>query len=968
MYEKIFTAKSPYYFCSIKSKIDFYCEHILRLNQMDFFLYVLKIFVFLILCCLMKFLNTLLLLTLPVSIFADILKPYDLTVGENFDNPVGYCLRKLSFSWKLPQGDNIKQTAYRIQVVHNPEDFSLAETDLYRTSVWDTKKVESSQSINIPFYRELLSQERLYWRVKYWDNKGRESMWSDVKFFEAGLLDKSDFLGEWISSPFKPRKWQPTLRSGNKIVKKPAKTEVQPTYFRKEFELNRQVKKARMYVATLGVFQAYINGEKIGDDVWGTGWTNYNKRVQVNTYDITKLLEKGKNAVGALLGDGWYAGTIGWRHKGVYGDIPAIKIYLDIEFDDGSNLQLATDKSWKSSYGAIQYSDIYMGEKYDARLEMDGWNEVGFDDSNWKNASYKIKSKPEFEDARRNTMIRPMQYLKPVNIRKIGDKKFIVDMGQNMVGWAEIKMSAPKGEKIKLRYGEMLQQTGMLYTENYRFADSRDEIISNGKTFVWSPTFTFHGFRYIEISGIDYTPELDDIKGVVLHNDIAQTANFECSDEMINKLQSCILWGQKSNFFSVPTDCPQRDERLGWTGDATAFTPTASFNMDVRAFFHKWSLDMRDSQRSDGNMAFICPDILGAANGAPFWGDAIVVIPYEIYMAYGDKKILVDNYDAMKKWVDYQNNSSKEFIRANRGFGDWLQPNSNKTTGDTPNELIATAYFAYTAELVSKTAKILDKKDDIVKYQKLSDDVKKAFNKKFVKQDGEMTTDAQTAYLVPLNLNVIAPEMREKVFAKLVKRIENDNFHLRTGFIGTPHLNPTLSKFGRPDLAYRLLMNKTYPSWLYPITQGATTMWERWNSYTHKDGFGDVNMNSFNHYAYGAIGQWIYKDVAGLWYADAGYSKILYAPTPNSALNYASVWHDTPYGRASSKWNTIGGKEMRWQIQIPSNSEGIVVFKTKNKNSIKVNGKQPVGLQTSDCGYPCITLGSGEYQITYSLN
>lgn len=913
----------------------------------------------------MKLLNIAILLAMPFSLFANNLKPIDLRVGENFDNPIGYSLDKLSFSWKLSQGDNLKQTAYRIQVVRDLDDFDLTESDLTRTASWDTGKVESSQSINVPFNRELISQERLYWRVKVWDNKGRESDWSEVKFFEAGLLDKSEFLGKWITSPFKPRKWQPMLK--NVKSKRPPKTEVLPTYFRKDFKLHSKVKKARMYVASLGIFQAYINGEKVGDDVWGTGWTDYNKRVQVNTYDITKMLEKGENAIGAILADGWYAGTIGWRHRGVYGDIPAIKIYLDIEFENGTNIQIVTDQSWKSSYGPIQYADIYMGEKYDARLEMDGWNDVDFDDSTWTNAICKKSGLPEKEDPRRNTTIRPMQYIKPVSVRKIADRTFVVDMGQNMVGWAEIKISASKNEKIKLRYCEMLEKDGTLYTENYRFAESRDEVISNGRTFVWSPTFTFHGFRYIEISGLDYTPDTDDIRGVVLFNNMAQTANFECSDEMVNKLQSCILWGQKSNFFSVPTDCPQRDERLGWTGDASAFTPTAAYNMDVRAFFHKWSVDLRDAQRKDGNLPWICPDILNVANGAPFWGDAIVLIPFEIYMAYGDRKILEDNYEAMKKWVDYQNNSSKNFIRGAAGFGDWLQPFAKHNAGETPNSLIGTAYFAYTAELVSKVAKILGKTDDIKIYQKLSDDVKVAFNKKFVKADGKMTTDSQTAYLVPLNLDVIAPEMRSKVFENLLKRIEADNFHLRTGFIGTPHLNPTLSKYGRSDIAYRLLMNKTYPSWLYPITQGATTMWERWNSYTHKDGFGNADMNSFNHYAYGAIGQWIYRDVAGLWYADAGYSKILFAPTPNKALTYASVWRETPYGKASSKWNTIGGKQMNWKIQIPSNSEGIVVFKTTNKESIRVNGKA-VDTKTSACGFPSVVLGSGEYDITYSLN
>jgi len=888
-------------------------------------------------------------------------KPLDLRVCENLKNPVGYTLDTPSFSWKLPSG---AQTAYRVQVVSDPEHFALTDVDLGRIAIWDSGKVESSRSVNVPFFRKMASQERLYWRVKYWGESGDESEWSQVAFFEAGLEEGLD--GKWISSPYKPKITMPTLRVNGKIMNKPPKTQVRPTYFRREFSLPKEVKRARMYVASLGFFQAYLNGEKVGDDFLGTGWTDYHARVQTNAYDITDSLRKGANAVGALLGDGWYAGTIGWRHKGVYGDIPAIKIYIDVEFVDGTTFSLKTDGDWKASYGAVQSADIYMGEKCDLNFEMRGWNAPKFDDSLWAKAAVDLVSPPKEENPRRNTPIRAMNVLKPISVKKIAEGAYIFDFGQNMVGFPRARLKAPKGAKITLRYAEMLNPDGTLYTENYRFAASRDEIVSAGGKFEWTPLLTFHGFRYVEVSGLKYAPGLDALEGVVLHNDMAPTGGFECSNEDVNKLQRCIIWGQKSNFVSVPTDCPQRDERLGWTGDATAFAPTAAFNMDVAAFYAKWSLDMRDAQRRDGNMPFICPDILGGINGGPCWGDAIVVIPYETYLAFGDKKILADNYAAMKKWVDYQLSTAKDFIRPEIGFGDWLQPNAKKMTGDTPKSLIATAYFAYTAGVVAECAKLLGKKEDAASYAKLSEDVKKAFNARFVKPDGLVESDAQTAYALPLNLGVILPEMREKVFAKFVEKMERDNFTLSTGFVGTPHLNLALSKFGRSDIAYKLLLNKNYPSWLYPITQGATTMWERWNSYTHETGFGDANMNSFNHYAYGAVGQWLYKDVGGLWHAAPGYSKILFAPSPTRSLSSASVWHETPYGTASSSW-TLEGDNFDWTIKIPPNSEGIVICKTELPDTVLVGGNPPQNASKTPEGYPTFTLKSGTHKISFKI-
>ena len=900
--------------------------------------------------------------------FAAPAKPIEATVGEFFKNPIGYSLEGLSFSWKLPAEEGVfgtRQTAYRIVVAKTPDGFE-------KGAVWDSGKVESDKSVFVPYGgKPPAPRERLYWRVRYWDENGGESEWSDTNFFEAGLLKNSDWSAKWISAK------EPRVKRQINIDRPKWKSEISAdyvpcAYFRREFDAGKKIASARLYVASRGLFEFYVNGKKVGDEFWGTGWTDYNIRIQANTYDITKMLRRGENTLAAVIGDGWFSGRIGWKpnKRGLYGDRPELLAPIEITYEDGTTAVVATDESWKSSFGPIITSASYDGETYDARLEMGGWNENGFDGSSWKTPNAKPVGQTPLIEPRRNQPIRVKDVLVPVAVKKIGAGKYVFDMGQNMVGWAKIRVPSEKNRTYKIGFSEMLDERGEPYKCPYRSCLSEDSYTSAGgvMTDEWQPKFTYHGFRYVELSGVPEgaKPDLDWVRGIVLHNDMPQIGAFVCDRPKINALQSCVRWGMRGNFFSVPTDCPQRDERLGWTGDATAFAPTAAFNMDVSAFYAKWSLDMRDAQRRDGNMPFICPDILGGINGGPCWGDAIVVIPYETYLAFGDVKILADNYAAMKKWVDYQLKTAKDFIRPEIGFGDWLQPNAKKMTGDTPKSLIATAYFAYTAGVVAECAKILGKKEDAVSYAKLSEDVKKAFNARFVKPDGSVESGAQTAYALPLNLGVILPEMREKVFAKFVEKLERDNFTLSTGFVGTPHLNPALSAGGRSDIAYKLLLNKNYPSWLYPITQGATTMWERWNSYTRESGFGDANMNSFNHYAYGAVGQWLYKDVGGLWHAAPGYSKILFAPSPTESLSSVSVWHETPYGRASSSW-TLAGGVFDWAIEIPPNSEGVVICKTKLPDTVLVGGNPPQNASKTSEGYPTFTLKSGAHKISFKI-
>ena len=889
----------------------------------------------------------------------DDFKATELTVGEYFSNPIGMDLSEPRFNWQLPPLRNeLMQSGYRIAVATSAEDV------LDDPNIWDSGFIKSSQSVNVEFPKEIKSRDKFFWAVRVWDEKGDASEWSDVAFFEAGLLDNSEWKGEWISSN---KEVETTLVSFRNSDKKAEVKRINPTYFRKSFNSSKRIAKARLYATSKGIYQVYINDKKVGSDVWSPGWTDYNKRIQTQTYDVTNMLQKGANAIGAILADGWYAGHIGWQHvKGKYGSKPEFLAQLEIFYEDGSREIIVTDSSWKCSFGPIYYADIYQGQEYDANLEMSGWNTDSFNDSKWSLVdTNKIAELPRLLPMRSQAIV-SMQEMPAISVKEIEKGVFIFDLGQNIVGNARINVDAIANQKIKIRYAEMLNQDGTMYTENYRSARSEDYYIPavNGNV-MWEPEFTFHGFRYVELSGLapDAKVSVNNVIGIVQYNDMPLAGGFVCSDKNLNILQSNIQWGQRGNFFSVPTDCPQRDERLGWTGDAQVFVPTAAFNMNVNAFFSKWAKDMEDAQTAEGRFPHVAPDVLDSGGWAA-WSDAGVICPYEMYLAYGDVKILRENYESMKKWVEFMKNNSTDLIRENVGFGDWLRPPSKAGVPQASHDLIGTAYFARCADILAEIALVLGKDEDGKYFKELSQNVKKAFCKKFVSEDGTVATNTQTAYLLALGFDVLPEDLREKSFAKLLISLEKEDYHLNTGFVGTPLLNLVLTRFGRADLAYEVVLKETYPSWIYSIKQGATTMWERWDSFSHEKGFGDAGMNSFNHYAYGAIGQWMYKDVAGLWYDTAAYKNIIFAPNLTEKLSWASAWHNTPYGYSMSSWK-LGDGIMEWTVVIPPNSTGTIVFPTKDIRSICINEKL-IDTKILDMSgkFPVLkTLPSGTYNI-----
>ena len=732
------------------------------------------------------------------------------------------------------------------------------------------------------------------------------------------------------------------------------------------------IESARLYVTALGLYEFEINGARVGDNVFAPGRTEYHKRVLYHVYDLLPLLRTGPNACGAILGDGWYCGHLHSDPRQTYGDRPRLRAQLEIRFTDGSSATVATDHTWKASQGPIRSSDMLMGEDYDARMEIPGWSLPGYDDSRWESAI--VFDDPKIEIvAHRAPPIRRVQEVKPIAAPTVSANKrrWLFDLGQNIVGRVRLKVRGPAGKVIDLRYCEMLDKDGKPYTQALRTARSIDHYTTRGiGEEVYEPHFTFHGFRYVEVRDYPGTPTADDLTGIVLHSDLPTTGTFECSDPMINQLQSNIVWSQKGNFLDIPTDCPQRDERLGWTGDAQVFIRTAAFNMNVAGFFTKWLQDMADSQGKDGRIPSVVPHVSSIhGEGGPAWADAAIICPWTIYRCYGDERILQNCYPMMERFVQFLQDKSVNFIRADehwkwKGYGDWLSINA-----DTPADLIGTAFYAHCARLMTEIATVVGRSDDADKYARLSEDVRNAWQKRFIAPDGSVNVQTQTAYVLALQFDLLPDELRAKTVDALVADIESRGMHLSTGFVGTPYLNHVLARFGRMDIAYQLLNQKTFPSWLYPITQGATTMWERWDAWTHEKGFNDTGMNSFNHYAYGAVGEWMYAIIAGidLDSRQAGYKRIVIHPKPGGGLMRARATHQSMFGPIESEWRLENGT-MHLHVVIPPNTTAAIEIPTTDAGKITESG-QPVaiaeGIRLIETKTESVTfeVGAGKYEF-----
>ena len=885
--------------------------------------------------------------------------PYNLSVSEGFQNPIGFYDSIPSFSWKLSQKNNIKkQVAYTI-VVASKANLLPENPDL-----WTSGKVMSNQSAFVKYDgNPLKSKQKIYWQVRYWNKENQVSNWSKVASIEMGLLSNTDWKAQWIKIP-DPKKWD-TTSYGTRLFR--------PQYLRNEFKVKSKIKKARLYITAKGVFQAHINGKKIGNDVLTPGWTPYRKRIETLTYDVTEALKKGENTLGITLAEGWYSGRFGPRRR--WDTViapPRVICQLEIEDVKGRLKTVVTDKNWKATRkGPLRTSGLYDGEVYDENFEIPGWSASSFDDANWENVvteniNPKIKLFPK-----KHATIKNKMKLQPVKITKQKNGKVLFDLGQNMVGVVQLNIPVKKGDTIKLRHGEMLDAKGKLFTRNLGSAKAIDYYIAKyDDSISWQPKFTFHGFRYVELGGFNpsYTPQKYWVTGIVQHSDFDMSGEFHSSHKKLNQLHSNIQWGLRGNFYDVPLDCPQRSERLGWTGDAQVFVPTSLYLSETHAFWSAWLSSMREEQFGNGGIPVVVPNFTGNFAQAG-WSDACTIIPWELYFRTGDRKVLEDNYKMMQRWCEYHTSEATNQISHMSTVGDWLQPYSQQKDdrrGDTPNTLISTAFYARSIELTMKSAKVLNKEKDVLHYKKLLDSISIAFEQEYFDDDGKIKspyTPTQTGYLLALGFNILSKKTATKAIQHLVELIESNGTHLRTGFIGTPLLADVLDTTGNTELLYKILFKETYPSWFYSINQGATTMWERWDGYTHDKGFANRAL-SFNHYAYGAIGQWMYERIAGIAPLEAGYKKIRFAPIPHQNISEAEGSYHSIYGEIKSQWKFKDG-DFVYNITVPPNTTAKVVLPKFNNNSYLIINNNDIEADVKNDKLTIDSIPSGVYEIVY---
>jgi len=950
---------------------------------------------------------------------------------EYLTDPLGIDAASPRLSWIITSSQRgEKQTAYQILVAS-----SLKMLSQDKGNLWDSGKVASDENSQIIYSGSpLISRQSCFWKVRTWDRDGNPSVWSPVAQWHMGLLKTADWSAKWIAAAAQTspstahlvirratyeaiensgvadvtaaltrhvkenhlnvevnnktlgidpalnlvKRLRVDYEWGGKSFRKEIdenQTLVLPEelagvrYLRKPFDLKLPIQRAVLYATALGLYEVHINGQRVGDHVLAPDWTDYRKRVRYQAYDVTSLLKRGDNTIAALLANGWFSGHIGNGGNQFFGKVPAFLAQLEVTYADGRTERIVTDASWKSHRSPILSSDFMLGEDYDARLEVKGWDKPGLNNRKWVPVTVRDESSRKLESQVMQP-VREICELKPKTIKEPKPGSWVYDLGQNMVGVVQLKVSAPAGTRITLRHAEMLKPDGTLYTRNLRGAPSIDHYVCKGDGVeIWQPRFTFHGFRYVEITGLTNRPNSDAVTGVVIGSDTSRTGEFTCSDPRINQLQSNIQWGQRGNYISVPTDCPQRDERLGWMGDAEVFIRTATYNADVAAFFTKWLVDVDDGQSSAGSFSNVSPDT-GAGGGVPAWGDAGVICPWTIYEVYGDKRILERHLPAMTKWVEYLRAHSTNLIRdRDRGgdFGDWLSIGA-----DTPKDMIGTAYFAYSTHLVARSYQALGRMEEADKYEQLFQDIKMAFNKRYVAADGRIEGNTQCAYAMALKFELLPDDLRPQAAQYLEEDINAKGGHLSTGFVGVSYLLPVLTQAGNADTAYRLLLQDTFPSWLFSVKHGATTIWERWDGWTPEKGFQDPGMNSFNHYSLGSCGEYLFGGIGGIRPASPGFKTIRIDPAIRDGLTWANTRFDSIQGRIATAWK-LEGKQLALEVVVPANTTATVCVPSKDTASITESGKpveqaEGVKFLRQENDKVVFEVGSGTYKFASEIS
>ncbi len=900
---------------------------------------------------------------------------------EYLNDPRGVTAARPRLGWRVEAADSaergVAQTAYQILVARDEANLARDAGDL-----WDSGRVDSSRVNQIEYGGPPLpAGGRACWKVRVWDNRGRPSRWSDTACWTVGLLTPADWGdARWIGDPAPPP---------------PGFDALPALLLRKAFTLasSAPVRRAGVCVSALGLYELRLNGQRVGDHLLAPEWTDYHRRVQYQTLDVTALLRPGANALGLLLGDGWYAGKIGLTGivpggppRAIYGRRPRALLLLTIEFADGSTQRIITDGSWHSTLdGPIRAADLLDGETWDARRELVGWDAAGFDASGWSAAGVfeapdaRLVSQP-------NEPIRVTREISAVAVHEISPGTHIFDFGQNLVGRCRLRTRGPAGATVTLRHAEVLNADGTLYTANLRGAAQTDRFILRGdaQPETFEPHFTYHGFRYVEVSGLGEPPAGDALLARVFHSAAPETGAFECSEPLLNRLWQNILWTQRANLHSTPTDCPQRDERCGWMGDILAFAPTACFNMNMAAFFTKWIPDTRDAQADDGRFADFSPqpfDPNARFSGAPAWADAGIFVPWTAYEYYGDRRLLAEQYDAARRWIEFVHAKNPELLWKNaRGndYGDWLNADTLRLSGwpqqgaEVPKEVFATAFFARSAELLSRMARVLDKPDDAQRYAELAERIRAAFVQAYVQPDGRIAGDTQAGYAIALQFDLLPEELRSAAASRMVERFAPYDGNISTGFHSTVPLMLQLSARGHNDHAYRLALNRRMPSWGYAIDQGATTIWERWDGYVAGRGFQDPGMNSFSHYAIGSVGEWLYRVVLGINLDPEapGCERVIIRPQPGPGVDWARGSYESIRGRIDVHWRRTA-ETFTLSVSLPPNVSARVHVPASDARLVREGAQSAVDapgvrLLHARESEAVFEIGSGRYEFAVS--
>lgn len=823
---------------------------------------------------------------------------------EFLKDPVGLETPRPRLSWQLESAVNGDgQAAYQVMVYGDPDSIGKKTAMI----LWDSGRVTSSESHLVVYAGQpLRSRQRCWWQVRVWDRQGGCSEWSELAYWEMGLLEPGDWLARWVTAP-------PPEDRG---------LEGWTLYLRRTFELTQGLEKARLYLAARGLYQVRINGRKIGNRAITPDWSDYNARCFYQTHDLTHDLVPGVNTLAVIVSGGWYAGSIGFfGQRFHYGRLPWFLGQLEMDCSDGLVRRILTDGDWVASSGPIVSSDLMQGEDHDCGREIDGWDGADFDSSEWRSVV------TEDLDA---TLMRvcpspPLRETVEVPARSVSatDRGWVVDFGQNMAGRIRAKVQGAPGEVVRIRHGEVLDPAGRLYTENLRDAVQIDSIrVKDTDPVVFEPGFTLHGFRYVEFEGLAADPKPADFTALAVHSDLPVTGTFRCSDGELNQVWDAMLWGQRGNYVCVPTDCPQRDERLGWTGDAQLFAPLACYNMECAGFFRKFLTDLADGQSMEGGIPEVGPRISTFLDAAPAWGDAFIILPWILVQMYGDRGAVEEHFGAMERWMDYIARANPDGIRRNRlngNYGDWVPPGA-----ETDKVLIATAYWVECARLMEKMARLLGREDRALRYGALVERLTDAFAREFIRSD-RLTSDTQTAYVLALRFELVSGATRTAFEDRLLALLAGNDGFLDTGIIGSAHLPEVLARAGRFEEAYRLFDQTECPSLRFMVRHGATTIWERWDAWKPDVGFQDAGMNSFNHVALGSMGVWLYRWVAGIQVDEIhpGFSRFRLSPRPGGSLTWAEATYDSVRGRIQSGWERDGDR-CRFTFEVPANTEAVI--------------------------------------------